>query len=206
MRPLVLVSVLLVALICGTIVGSLVLTLGLVLHEFIVWPLAFGVGALFAAIGAGWVGTLLASDHTRSRLLSVVGVSEAIAAVVAVIGLVLRRLPGLEVPLFGSMVLSGTMLFGLGMVPVALGASWATRRFRSSGPHRLGKDVGITMGLLALAALALVGATLSPSLFACDDEERAVFAEFPQYKDVKMEPEPSSESGGCTVAYEVPGP
>jgi hypothetical protein len=164
MRPLVLVPVLVAALLCGTIVGSLILPfLGLVLHDLILWPLAFGVGALFAAIGAGWVGTLLASDQTRSHLLAVVGGSEAIAAVVTVIGFFLGGFysPAWRMPGFGVSV---PVRFGLGMVIIALAASWATGHFRSRG-RRLGQDAITTVGLVVVSLLAVIGTLLVASIF-----------------------------------------
>jgi hypothetical protein len=77
----------LVALICG--VGAdvvLVLPYAFSSEPWRMWFAAFGIGALFSALVAGWVGTLGASDRTRSRLLIVVGTSEAAAAILAVGG------------------------------------------------------------------------------------------------------------------------
>jgi threonine/homoserine/homoserine lactone efflux protein len=71
----------LVALICG--VGAdvvLVLPYAFSSEPWRMWFAAFGIGALFSALVAGWVGTLIASDRTRSRLLIVVGTSEAAVA------------------------------------------------------------------------------------------------------------------------------
>ncbi len=95
-----------------------------------IWFAAFGIGALFAAIVAGWVGTLCVSDQIRSRLLAVTGISVATAAFVAVIGFLFLRtlVSGASTLLPVFSVLS----FGLGMVVIALAASWATLRFRSS--------------------------------------------------------------------------
>lgn len=80
-----LVQLLLVAVICG-VAADVVLVLPFTMSSEAprMWFAAFGIGALFAAIAAGWVGTLAAPDRTRSRLLVVVGASEAAAAVVAV--------------------------------------------------------------------------------------------------------------------------
>lgn len=160
MRRLVLVPVLLVALICGTIVGYFVLPLYLVLHELVLWPLAFGVGALFAAIGAGWVGTFLASDQTRSRLLAVVGVSEATAAIVTVIGFLLLLFPAFAFSVLGILFVQ----YGLGMVVIALVASWATWRFRSSRTH-MGWDAMLTLVLAGLAPLIIMGTLYVAELF-----------------------------------------
>jgi hypothetical protein len=44
----------------------LVLPLGLVVVEWVVFPTALAVGALLAALAAGWVGTWTAGDGTRT--------------------------------------------------------------------------------------------------------------------------------------------
>ncbi len=143
-----LVQVLVAALICG-VVADIFFVFPFALSSQLsrIWFASFGIGALFAAIGAGWVGTSLASDQTRSRLLLVVGVSEATAAVVAVIGYLL-----LQTPVFRSSILLPVLTFGLSMVVVALAGSWATLRFRSSGGS-LALDLLITFGLVGLAVL-----------------------------------------------------
>src|SRR5215208_1599643 len=64
----------------------LVLPYALSSEPWRMWIAAFGIGALFAGLAAGWFGTLIASDRTRSRLLIVVGTSEAAAAILAVGG------------------------------------------------------------------------------------------------------------------------
>jgi hypothetical protein len=64
------------------------LPLGLILDQVIVYPLAFGVAALLAALAAGWAGTLLAPGATRTRLLPVVVAAEAAAAVLVLAVLV----------------------------------------------------------------------------------------------------------------------
>src|SRR5215203_6396463 len=82
----------LVALICG--VGAdvvLVLPYALSSEPWRMWFAAFGIGALFAALAAAGVGTLIASDRTYSRLLLVVATSEAVATVLAVGGFLVLR-------------------------------------------------------------------------------------------------------------------
>ena len=69
-----------VALVGGFIGGYVILPWGLVTPLFVVWPLALGFGALLAALGASWTGTLLSPDGTRTRLLRVVLASEVVAA------------------------------------------------------------------------------------------------------------------------------
>lgn len=121
-------GILIVALVGGNIAGMLVLPFGLVLHEVVIWPLTFGVCAIFAAIGAGWAGNLLAPGHIRSRFLPVVGISEVTAAVVAVSLLVLTVFVLPRFPAFASMLGPPVFLLGAGVIFIALSASWAAKR------------------------------------------------------------------------------
>ena len=144
----------LATLICGVAADVvLVLPFALSSEPWRMWFAAFGIGALFTALAAGWVGTLRASDRTRSRLLIVVGTSEVVAFVVAVGGfLVLRS------AVLGSSALLpvlSVLFFGLGMLIVALAGSWAALHFRS--PKRgLAPDILATLGLLALMVMVHV--------------------------------------------------
>lgn len=142
------------ALVCGVAADVLlVLPFALSSQAWRLWFAAFGVGALFAAITAGWVGTLVAADGTRSRLLLVVAVSEAVAAIVAATGFL-----GLSSQVIGSSALLPLLLilyFGLGMTVVALAGGWAALGFRGNR-QRLVPDLLATLGLLALMVLVLV--------------------------------------------------
>jgi len=144
----------LVALICG--VGAdvvLVLPYALSSEPWRMWFAAFGIGALFAALAAAGVGTLIASDRTYSRLLLVVATSEAVATVLAVGGfLVLRSAVFLSSALLPFL----SVLFpGLVMAVIALAGSWAALRFRSPR-RRLAPDILATVGLLALMVVVHV--------------------------------------------------
>jgi hypothetical protein len=148
--PIKLLAVALVSLICG--VGAdavLVFPYWLSVDPRRMWFAAFGIGALFAALAAGWVGTLIASDRTRSRLLVVVGISEVVAAVVAVGGFLMLRRALLSSALLPVLPV---LYLGLGLVIVVLAGSWAALRFRS--PRRdLAPDIVATLGLLGLMAV-----------------------------------------------------
>lgn len=134
----------------GFIGGYVVLTWGLVTPFFIVAPLAAGIGALIAALGGSWAGTLLSPDGTRTRLLPVVLASEVTAAL-AVIVLIAPMLPG---PLI--------FRFALATLIIALGASWATWRFR--GPRgRMDRGAAITL-VLAVIVLILTLLVLNGSV------------------------------------------
>jgi hypothetical protein len=144
----------LVALICGVAADVvLVLPYSMSSEPWRMWFAAFGIGALFAALVAGWIGTLIASDLTRSRLLIVVGTSEAVALVVAVVGfLVLRRAVLLSSALLPVLSL---LFLALGMLAVALVGSWAALRFRNSR-RGLAPDILATLGLLGLMVVVHV--------------------------------------------------
>lgn len=147
------VKLVLAALICG-VVADVVLVMPFMLSSDAsrMWFAAFGVSALFAAIAAGWVGTLSSSDQTRSRLLMVVGTSEATALVGAVGGfLVLRAVPSSS----ALLPLLVILYFGSGMVVVALAASWATLQFRSPR-RRIALDILATLALLGLMVMVHV--------------------------------------------------
>ena len=134
-----------VALLSALLVGVPMLPMGLELPESILVPLVLLTAALFAAISASWAGTLLAPDHTRTRLLPVVGVSLATAAVVALVFALGSRL-------FSSIWLA---------LLVPLSASLATWRFRSSR-DRIGRETGRT---LALAIPVFFVGLIGPNLF-----------------------------------------
>src|SRR5215207_3098498 len=137
-----------VALLSALLVGVPMLPMGLELPESILVPLVLLTAALFAAIGASWAGTLLAPDHTRTRLLPVVGASMATAAVVA------------PIVVQGSRLLASSWV-ALLVFMVPLSASWAAWRFRSSR-DRIGQD---TRRTLALAIPVFFVGLIGPNLF-----------------------------------------
>ena len=145
-----LIGVPVVSLVSGFVGGAAILVWGLVTPFFIVWPLALGTTALWSAVGAGWAGTFLAPDYTRSRLLRVLLVSGIVAVVLATVLLVAPAL-------FGEVFLPLIWLFTLSAILIAVAASVATWRFRGSR-GRLGWWV---LGPLALSALVLVVALAS---------------------------------------------
>lgn len=152
-------AALVAALICGTFVGMLVLPFGLVVVEPIIFPLTFGIAALFAALGASWAGTLLGSNHTSSRILPVVGVSEAMAGIVVILFLITA---------VGESMLwylgSPAIVLGGVMVLIGLSASWAAWHFRKP-VRRIGRDALMTLGLVVSAMVVFVGTIYLASLF-----------------------------------------
>jgi hypothetical protein len=156
-----------VALLSGTVLALFIFLFGLIMPEPIIVPLTFGIGAIFAAIGASWVGNRLVPDHTRSRLLPIVGIAETTAIVVAVALLVLMSnhlpTPGFVIE-WSGMAPGRIVDVVLGMVFIALSASWATWRFRSS-ERRPGRDAAIMLGLVGLSILTFIGTLYIASLF-----------------------------------------
>ncbi len=98
-------AALVAALVCGTVVGMLVLLFGLVVVEVVIFPLTWVIAALFAALGASWAGILLSPDHTSSRILPGIGVSEATASVVVVLFLILPPAVGVSMLALGVLPL-----------------------------------------------------------------------------------------------------
>ncbi len=137
-----------VASVLGLAVGVPVLTMGLVVPSGVIVPLALVAGAVPAALGAAWVGSLFTED--RSRLLPVLAVAEASAAVVFVVALAAAFLPGSR----QYLPVAPLMIWAFICVgAVALGAGVAALRLR--GPRgRLGWD-GAAALLASVAVLAL---------------------------------------------------
>lgn len=137
----------------AALVGSalglfLVLPLGLIATEWVIFPLALGVAALFAALAAGWAANWLAAGGPRTRLAQVVVATVVVAAVMAAILLATTA--------FRQALLGPVGYIGLFCaLALALAATLATGRFRT--PERASGEVLLTVGLLALAVLLVPG-------------------------------------------------
>jgi hypothetical protein len=131
-----------------TLVGMLgVLIFGLIVAEVIIFPLALIIAAALAALSAGWAATLLARDGMRTDLWAVLGVTEAVAVIFAVVVLATLALRNL---LFGP-------VFGIGLVSsliLTLSAVIAAGRFRRPITQSQG-DIKMTIILLVLAVLSI---------------------------------------------------
>lgn len=124
----------LIAALLGALLALPMLVLGLVVAMPVVLILTLTAAALFATLGAGWSGTLLAPDHTRTRLLLVVGVCEAIAAVLAIVMSMLEAFVDVFIVVPAAVII------------VVASASWATWRFR--GPRgRMAWTARLTLAL-----------------------------------------------------------
>jgi hypothetical protein len=129
----------------GSAVGIfLVLPLGLIASEFVIYPLALFVAALLASVGAGWAANFLSPDDTRTRLLHVAGATVGLAAIIAV---VLLAIETFRVALLGPVIYIGVF----SALVLALAASVAAWYFRTQ--EKGSRDGLITFGLIALAVL-----------------------------------------------------
>ena len=146
----------------GVFIAALpIAALGLVVPESVSWPLALITGALFSGLCAGWAAILLAPDRTRGALLSIVGVSTAAGAIVALAGLALslRGMREIFPNLFAVLLAS--------LAVIAIGASVAAWHFQRTGGG-LAKDLLTTLGLLAAAAGVTEGTVVTTcSLVSC---------------------------------------
>lgn len=127
----------------------LILPLGLVVVEWVVFPLALAVGALLAALAAGWVGTWLAGNGTRTRLAPVVAITEAVGLGLA---LIVLGSAALWTVLFGPVI----GIAGVASLVLAIAAGTATGVWRrpATAPH------GDRAATLILILLAIVGAPI----------------------------------------------
>jgi hypothetical protein len=142
----------------GSIIGLvLVLPLGLIVAEWLIFPLALVIAALLTALSAGWAGTFLARDQTQTRLLLVIGVTEAMAVGMALIFLITVRL---GMASFGPLIVPA-VTFSL---ILTLSASIATWRFRNPKQSR-SSEVKLTVTLLMLAVVSVPGVVFLASLF-----------------------------------------
>ena len=131
--------------------------LGLSVPGQVVLPLAMGLEALFTSIAASWAGNFrLADDGSRSRLLSVVGVAEAAAAVVSGVLLLLFVL---DPPPLAALRLSLLPILLVSAGVIALSATVAVRRLRTPQGN-LVRDIGISLGLVVPGPVAVFGTVM----------------------------------------------
>jgi hypothetical protein len=137
-------------------------SLGLVASELVVYPLAAGVGAVCAALAAGWTATLLARDGSRTRLLAAVGFTEATAVAVVALLLAYQMLAVRLLP----RVLDARpiVLVAACALLLAAGATVAAWRYRAAARDVAG-DVRLTLALLVLAAGSVPAVLFVASLF-----------------------------------------
>jgi len=122
----------------------LILTLVLIASEYVIFPLALVVGALLAALCAGWAANYLSPDGTRTQLLPVAGATEVVAVIVAIVLL--------AIPAFREALLGPVLYIGLACaLALALVASLFTLRLRTA--EKDSRDGAVTLALIALGVL-----------------------------------------------------
>jgi len=133
------------SLICSVVGTFFVLPLGLIASEYVIFPLSLFVAGMFAALGAGWAGNFLVGDGTRTRLLHVVGVTVAGAALLAILFLAMAELRD---ALLGPVFYPGLFC----ALALAVMAAIATMTFRRRSRN---KDRLLTALLVALAVVSV---------------------------------------------------
>ncbi|MFC1931948.1 hypothetical protein ACFLXJ_07125 [Chloroflexota bacterium] len=135
-----------------TLVANVVLSIPvfgttIFVREEVSYPLTIAVMALLVALTSSWISNLLSSEHTHSRLLHVVGITEIIALALVV-------WPGSLVFYIGLYITKIFLLLVWGFV-LSIGACLAAWHFRNPDYSRR-KDIIISLILLALAPTILV--------------------------------------------------
>lgn len=134
----------------GSLLGLvLVLPLGLIVVEWLIFPLALLIAALLAALSAGWAGTYLARDQTQTNLVPVIGITAALGVGLALLFLWLVRMGRAN---FGPLIVP-VLIFSL---ILALSAAFATWYSRTVQQHR-GRALRLTVILLVLALISVPG-------------------------------------------------
>ena len=132
-----------VALVIELFIGVPLVAYGLEMPLSILFPLVLITPNIYAAIVGSWAGTLLADDHTRTRLLSVVGITLATAVAIALIASLIASLSS-------ELLMSQAWLFGLAallvVLLVPLSTGWATWRFREPR-DRMGREAVLALAL-----------------------------------------------------------
>ena len=139
------------AALAGAVIGIfVVLPFGLVVHELVILPLALLVGGLLAGMGASWAGARLGAGPTRPRLLAVVAVAEAVAALLA---LGLDGLAAADAARPAQLLPPPGVVGGAAALLLALAADLAALRLRE--PRDAGSQTRRFAALLALAILSV---------------------------------------------------
>lgn len=131
------------------VVITFLLALGLILIEFLVYPLALGIGALLASLTAVFAANLLVNDGLQTPVNPVVGRTEVTAVVLAILLIAAAGTNLLRAPLvYASVITAAIITF------VAVYTAW---RFRAPPMPDPGRRRRVLIWLLlALAAPPLV--------------------------------------------------
>lgn len=135
----------------------LLIPLGLVVSELVVYPLALFVAALLAALSATWTQRALAGAGPPARLWPVLGLTEAGAAMLVALWF---AAVALNVVVWGPVIVSALA----SSLVLALSATAAA--FTCRGPADAEQDdKRTTLGLLVLALLSVPVVLFAASLF-----------------------------------------
>jgi hypothetical protein len=145
----------------GGVVGFVpIFSLGLGVPIFIPGPLAFGTSALLATLAAGWMGNIAPpteQQHTRSRLLAILGASAGGVILALLVGVALlftvSRLLSISDPYAAINV--ALTIYAVCFAILASATSLATWRFRVPNSGRLGFDGAVALGLSVAGPLIL---------------------------------------------------
>ncbi|MBI2853910.1 MAG: hypothetical protein HYX87_03190 [Chloroflexi bacterium] len=139
------------------LMGSLpVFATGLFVHELVANTLGLGMAAACVTLGSGWAGNAM-YRATRTRLVAVLGVCEALGAFLAAIYLVLLAAAvHVEIVPFAALVAMVAVL--------AAGGCLGTLFLR--GPRRKpGRDIVLSVAMLLVSAVSVILVLYIASLF-----------------------------------------
>ena len=157
-----LVVAFIVAALAAFVAIVLIFPFGLILHEAVIFPLALCVAGVFAALGAGWMGTILKARGGRTQLLPVTVVTVGVAALLAAAILLFLAWAVDQRP--AVVAVNPFVIAATAPVVIALTAALATARFRTAA-HTMRRDVLTTLGLLAVCVLSVPAAIMLAAQF-----------------------------------------
>ncbi len=140
------------ALVGGVLGVTLIFPLGLVVSGWVIIPLTMAMAALLSALAASWLSNLVARGQTRSRLVGVVMATEAVAAVVTALLVVLLLVTGSR----GVSIGPPAGFLGISVLILAGAASLAASRLR--GPAGESRDTWLAAALLLGSVLVVLAA------------------------------------------------
>jgi len=142
------VLVLVLTLLVSLVLTTLLFTLGLILIEFLLYPLALGISALVTGLTAVWSSNRLVRDGQQALLTAVVQRSEGTAVLLALLLIVAAALDWLALP---PIIISSAAALILAGV-----ATYAAHQHRGAEPEKIPTRRVVTWLLAAFLAIPLV--------------------------------------------------
>lgn len=131
------------------VVSTFLFVLGLILADFILYPMALCISALFTAVTAVALNNLLFHDERHTALRPVVIVCEATAVILAAVLIIITAVGAINVPVI--------LPSGAAALILALTAIIAARHYRAAEPAASNEKLqAVTWIALALAAIPLI--------------------------------------------------